>query len=174
MIQCSAQKIWSLQILQAEVKNGSQLMGNNLHFIVWLWGCCIRGPYIYLDPRRVPPFSLGLAGSRPSRLVAAKPVMESKHQLWPGPADLHLLVGSWKLGKGGIAYVYVWLDRSYDPPEGCPGQQAYTFVIRNLRMSLTSVSIFSVCCCSRYVSQWLHIPVPATLQLSPAKRQLVH
>jgi hypothetical protein len=93
MIQCTAQKTRSLQILQAEVKNESQLMGNNLHFIVWLWGCCIQGPYIYLDPRRVPPFSLALlVADCVTRLVAAKPVMESKHRLWPGPADL--LVGS--------------------------------------------------------------------------------
>jgi hypothetical protein len=39
-------------------------------------------------------------------LVAEKPVTESKHQLRPGPADLHLLMGSW---------------RPYDPPEGHPG-----------------------------------------------------
>jgi hypothetical protein len=35
-----------------------------------------------------------------------------------------------------------------------PGQHAYTFVIRILSTSLTSVSVFSVCCCSRYKSLW--------------------
>ncbi len=57
-----------------------------------------------------------------THLVAEKPVIESKHQLQPGSADLHLFAGSWKLG--GIAYVYIWLET----PEGHPGQQAYTFV----------------------------------------------
>jgi hypothetical protein len=83
-----------------------------------------------------------------TRLVAEKPVIESKHQLRPGPADLHLFAGSWK--PEGIAYVYIWLET----PEGHPGQQAYTF--RLLSTSLTSVSIFSVSCCSRYVSLWWH------------------
>ncbi len=56
--------------------------------------------------------------------MAEKPVMESKHQLRLRLVDLHFLVGSWKLGE--IAYVHVWLERSYDPPEGHPGQQANT------------------------------------------------
>ena len=70
------------------------------------------------------------------------------------PADLHLLVGSWKMG--GIAYVYDWQERSYDPPECHPWQQAYTFLIRILSTSFISVSIFSVCCYSWVftVSQW--------------------
>ncbi len=38
------------------------------------------------------------------------------------------------------------------PPEGHPGQHAYIFLIRILSMSLTSVSIFSVCCYSRSVT----------------------
>ncbi len=78
-------------------------------------------------------FSACLAGSRqvtrseaesyvPDRLwycpsSAAKPVIESKYKLRPGPADLHLLVGK--------AYIYVWLESSYDPPECQPGQLAY-------------------------------------------------
>jgi hypothetical protein len=33
-----------------------------------------------------------------THLVAEKPVFESKHQLRPGPADLHLIVGRFKLG----------------------------------------------------------------------------
>jgi hypothetical protein len=50
----------------------------------------------------------------------------------------------------------------YDPPEGHPGQQAYTFVIRILSTSLTSVSIFSVCFCSRYVYLWLALKLCCT------------
>ena len=42
---------------------------------------------------------------------------------------------------GVIAYVYVWLERSYDPPEGGSGEDEYTFVIRILSTSLTSVQI---------------------------------
>ncbi len=102
-----------------------------------------------------------------TRLVAEKPVIERKYQLQPRPADLHLLVGSWKLG--GIVYVYVWLERSYDPPECHPVQQAYTFVIRLLSTFLTSVSIFSVSCCSRYVSLWndLCISLFNSLSMNP-------
>ncbi len=59
---------------------------------------------------------------------------------------LHLLVGSWSLQ--GIAYICVWLESSFDPPEGDPGQLAYTFLIRILSTSFISVSIFSVCCYS--------------------------
>ncbi len=83
---------------------------------------------------------------------AAKPVIESKYKLRPGPADLHLLVGSWNLRW--IAYIYVWLESSYDPPEGHPGQLAYTFLISILSTSFISVSIFSVCCTLEYLSQW--------------------
>ncbi len=57
-----------------------------------------------------------------------------------GPADFHLLVGSWRLGV--ISYVCVWLERSYDPPGGHPGLHAYTSVIHILSTSLISVSIF--------------------------------
>jgi hypothetical protein len=42
--------------------------------------------------------------------------------------------------------------------EGNPGQQAHNFLIRILSTSLTSVSNFSVCCCSRYIS--LYPPPP--------------
>jgi hypothetical protein len=42
------------------------------------------------------------------------------------------------------------MECSFDPPECHPGQHAYTFLIRFLMMSLTSVSIFFVCCYSRY------------------------
>ncbi len=44
---------------------------------------------------------------------AAKPVIESKYNLRPGPADLHLLVESWSLQ--GIAYIYVWLEALMTP-----------------------------------------------------------
>ncbi len=46
------------------------------------------------------------------------------------------------------------------PLKGPPGHHAYTFVIRILSTSLTTVSVFSVCCCSRYLSVW----VDTTLQ----------
>ncbi len=67
---------------------------------------------------------------------AAKPVFKSKHQLRPGPVDTI---------EGGIPYINGWLESYYDPQEGHPGQHAYTFLIRILSSSLTSVSIFSVC-----------------------------
>ncbi len=54
---------------------------------------------------------------------------------------------------GGV-YVSFWLECSYDPPEGHHGKHTYTNVIRILSTSLTSVSIFSVCCCSMYLSLW--------------------
>jgi hypothetical protein len=73
---------------------------------------------------------------------AAKPVIECKYKLRPGLADLHLLVGSWSLQE--IAYICFWLESSFDPPEGHPGQLAYTFLIRILSTSFISVSIFSV------------------------------
>ncbi len=53
-----------------------------------------QGPYIYLDPRSVPPFSLAWLVTGCNTLVAEKPVIESKHQLRPGPVDHHLLMGS--------------------------------------------------------------------------------
>ncbi len=39
-------------------------------------------------------------------------------------------------GWGGIIFVYVCLEYSDDPPEGHPGQLAYTFLIRVLSPSL--------------------------------------
>jgi len=73
--------------------------------------------------------------------VAEKPVIESKHHLRPDLANLHLLVGSWSLW--GIAFVYVWLERS--------GQKVYTFLIRILSTSLTSASIFSAAALGMYL-----------------------
>jgi hypothetical protein len=83
--------------------------------------------------------------------LATKLVIESKHQLQPGPADFQLLVGRCRLG--GIAYVYVWLECSYDPTEGHPGQHEYTFLIG---IQSTSHLSFNFVCllCSRYLSQW--------------------
>ncbi len=78
---------------------------------------------------------------------AAKPVIESKYKLRPSLADLHLVVGELKSAE--MAYIYVWLESSYDPPEGHPGQLAYTFLICILWTFFISVSIFSVCCYSR-------------------------
>jgi hypothetical protein len=44
------------------------------------------------------------------------------------------------------------------PPEGHPGQHAYTFLIRILSTSLISVSIFSVCCYSSVSISMGHTP----------------
>ncbi len=59
-----------------------------------------------------------------------------------GPAQ-QIFSSSW--GDAGWGF-YTW---SYDPPEGHPGQLRYTLLFRILSTSLTSVSIFSACCCSR-------------------------
>ncbi len=48
----------------------------------------------------------------------------------------------------------MFISDCIDPPEGHPEQLVYTFVIRILSKSLTSVYIFSVCCYSRYLSRW--------------------
>jgi hypothetical protein len=63
-------------------------------------------------------------------------------------------VGSWS--RWSIAYIYVWLESSYDPPEGHPGQLAYTFLICILSTSFILVSIFSVCCYSRVSMSVVH------------------
>ncbi len=57
-------------------------------------------------------------------------------------AELQLLSG--ELQAGGNSICVVWLECSYDPPEGQPGHLAYTFVIYILSTSLTAVSFFSV------------------------------
>ncbi len=117
--------------------------------IDWLIGLQPRTLYLYRPTTRSA-FSPGRLEADCNTLGRGK-TCYLKHPLRLGPADLYFLVGSWKLGW--TAYVYVWLERSYDPPECHPGQQAYTFVI-HLLSTYTSVSIFSVCCCSRYVSLW--------------------
>ncbi len=86
-----------------------------------------------------------------SRFVAEKPVIESKHQLLHGRRS-SFICG--ELRAGGIAYVYVCLERSYDLSAGHAGQHAYTFGIHIVSESLSSVSIFSVCCYSS-VSIWV-------------------
>ncbi len=73
---------------------------------------------------------------------------------WPGQLPGRSSVISGELQAGGIAYVYVWLECSYDSSEGQPGQLAYTFVIRILSTSYTYISTFSVCCYSKYLSRW--------------------
>ncbi len=75
-----------------------------------------------------------------------------KHHSWGRPGRSSFISG--ELKAGGIAYVYVLLKRSYDPTEGHPGQHAYNFMILILLTGLTSVSIFSVCFYSRYLSLW--------------------
>ncbi len=63
-----------------------------------------------------------LDGGFPSNPILSSPrqtpVIESKYKLRPGPADVHLLVRSWSLW--GIAYIYVWLESSYDLPRMPP------------------------------------------------------
>jgi hypothetical protein len=61
--------------------------------------------------------------------------------------------GELKAGGGYQMFMSDW-SAIMTLPEGYPGQNAYTFVIFILSLSLTSVSIFSVCCCCRYVSLW--------------------
>ncbi len=89
--------------------------------------------------------------------------MENKHRLRPGRADIHLLVGSWKLGEGGGGGWSICLCLTgallWPPQKATLGQEAYTIVIGILSTSLTSVSMLSVCWCSRYVSLWW-IPCP--------------
>jgi hypothetical protein len=75
---------------------------------------------------------------------------------------------SGELKAGGISYVYVLLERSYDSPEGHPGQHAYNFTILILLTDLTSVSIFSVCFYSRYLSLWYS---PCADVSSPLRRR---
>ncbi len=69
------------------------------------------------------------------------------------PGKLPGRASVWSCRLGGIVYVYFLLECSDDPPESHPGQHAFTFVIGNgiPSTSLTTVSIFSVCCCSRYI-----------------------
>jgi hypothetical protein len=68
--------------------------------------------YLESRPTTRTAFQPGLSGSMQTvtRLVAEKQVIKSKHQLRPGPADLHLSVRNRKLG--GIAYVYSMSDWS--------------------------------------------------------------
>ncbi len=105
----------------------------------------------YLDVWPGTTCSLAWLGAVSNTLGGGKPVIESKHQLWPRPGRSSFI--SRELKAEGIAYVYVWLERFYDLPEG----HAYTFVICILSTSLTSVSIFYVCCYSRSLSRWLEL-----------------
>jgi hypothetical protein len=49
----------------------------------------------------------------------------------------------WEAAGWGGKYMFMC---SYDSPEGHRGQLTYTFVVRIISMSLTKVSIFSICC----------------------------
>jgi hypothetical protein len=68
--------------------------------------------------------------------------------------------GSCRLG--GIAWLYyVCLECSYDPQKAfLDSLRTYTLVIFIPSTSRTSMSTFSVCCYSRYLSQWLIPPPP--------------
>jgi hypothetical protein len=51
------------------------------------------------------------------------------HSHVPGRAARQIFSSKWGAARwGGIAYVYVCLECSYDLPEGHPGQLAYPFV----------------------------------------------
>ncbi len=64
--------------------------------------------------------------------MTEKPVIESKHQLRLGLADLHLLVESWKRGE---SYVYVWLERSYDPRRHLDSKRTLSWFVSYRRLS---------------------------------------
>ncbi len=64
------------------------------------------------------------------RATGTKPVIESKHQLRDTYAGRSSII-SGELQTGGIVYVYIWLECSYDPPEGHSGQTGY--IIRTPR-----------------------------------------
>ncbi len=111
----------------------------------------------------------------PDRLLsctpsAAKPVIESKYKLRPGLADLHLLVGSWSLWS--TAYIYVWLESSYDPPEGHPGQLAtfswfvsYRCLSSQFQFSLSAVTL-------EYLSQCFWPSCERTLEQGDVKKTM--
>jgi hypothetical protein len=60
-----------------------------------------------------------------------------------------LLTGAFTLLSGCETILKTCWSKRIGPPEGNPGQLAYTFLIRILSTSFISVSIFSVCCYSR-------------------------
>ncbi len=72
--------------------------------------------------------------------------MESKHQLRPGPADLHLLVGSWRLG--GIAYVYVWMGGFLTPQKATLNSMRTLLWFVSYRRLSPQFQFFFVCMCS--------------------------
>jgi hypothetical protein len=75
----------------------------------------------------------------------------------PGQLPGRSSVISGELQAGGIVYVYVWRECSYDPPKGQSGQLVHTFVNHILMTSCTYISTFSVCCYSRYLSRWISV-----------------
>ncbi len=65
------------------------------------------------------------------------------------------------------------------PPEGHPGQLAYTFLIRIISTSFISVSIFSVCCysieyLSRSVCCYSRVYISVGTNLPPCCSSLLH
>ncbi len=86
------------------------------------WVGCTPTPFHYIYLKELPgyPVENSLSGSSLS---------------WGGP-----------VGRGGIVYDIVWME--CPTPEGHPGQCCVHLYARILSTSFTSVSIFSVWCCS--------------------------
>ncbi len=69
-----------------------------------------------------------------------------------------IFIYQWGAEVCGVQHIFMSDWRALvTPPEGHPGQLAYTFLIRILQTSFVSVSIFSVCCYSR-VSISMSVP----------------
>ncbi len=82
------------------------------------------------------------------------PVIESKHQLLPGPTDLHLLVWSSKLWDSICLCMSDWSTLMTPQKDTLDSKHTLLWFIsyRCLRRLSPQFSIFSVCCSSRYVS----------------------
>ncbi len=59
-----------------------------------------------------------------------------------------------ELQAGGNSICLCFWSALMTPPEGHPGQLAYTFVICIISTSHTQISTFLVCCYSTYLSLW--------------------
>jgi hypothetical protein len=107
--------------------------------------------------------SLYLSNSNvPALLLVAK--VNSSCGLALQSADLHLLVGSWRLR--GIAYIYVWLESSYDPPECHPGQ--WTACVNfpdSYPIDVSHLSFNFLCLLLLYCSVFISVVAPFTLTL---------
>ncbi len=108
--------LWLVRGVANDIIYTWYIVANILPFLEYL-----TAVYLYLNPWRVrTAFQACVASSinasfleeemycngqtRPAQPKAAKPVINSKHRLRPGPADPQFLVGRGRLG--GIAYVY--------------------------------------------------------------------